>query len=350
MTSRPTVSVALCTYNGSRYLKQQVQSILDQTEPAAQVVVSDDASGDDSVVVVEQMWAKLNNSAPKLVVLRNQRPLGVTKNFQQAAESCTSDLIALSDQDDVWAPDRLQRMVDVFESSPGLGLLFSDARLVDADGRDLGPSLFEALEVRETDLSRIRSGNAFEVLLRRNLVTGATVVFRRTLLGAALPFDSAWVHDEWLAIVASAVTRVDCLPEKLLDYRQHGGNAIGVHAPTWGYKMRRMMEPRACTYSVLTERADHLRLHLEKLNVNANVLTDVTGKVKHQKFREGLPSNRMLRIIPVAREAAAGRYASFSSRGNLDVLRDLLQPAARACCFRAGIGAGRQAEARGRRR
>ena len=326
MSAQLEVSVALCTHNGARFLAEQVRSILDQTELPAQVVLSDDASTDGSVEIVENMWAGLGIAAPSLTVLRNQSPLGVTGNFQQAVQACSSDLIALSDQDDVWAPDRIERMVARFDESPGLGLLFTDARLLDGAGVDLGASLFEALEVSDNDLSKIRRGEAFGVFLRRNLVTGATVIFRRSLLDQALPFDPAWVHDEWLAVIAAAVSEVDWLPEKLVDYRQHGCNEIGVTAPTLRYKVGRVLEPRGDRYSGLAERAEHLRTRLEALNVSPSILIAASGKLRHQKFREQLPSNRLARAVPVLREAAIGHYARFSSQGNLDVLRDLLQP------------------------
>jgi len=323
MTSRPPVSVALCTHNGAEYVVEQARSILDQTEPPAEVVLSDDASTDDTVALVEGLWAT-RESPPALVVLRNATALGVTANFEQAALACTSDLVALSDQDDVWAPDRLGRMVDAFVSAPDLALLFTDARLVDGTGADLGPSLFGALEASEADLDGIRHGDAFGILLRRNLVTGATVVFRRSLLDVAVPFDRAWVHDEWLAIIAASVARVDWLPDRLVDYRQHGRNQIGVAAPTLRYKIGRVFEPRGDRYAGLVERAEHL---LARVDARGDAVRDaVEQKLLHQRRRAELPALRIARVVPVLREAATGRYARFSSQGNLDILRDLLQP------------------------
>ena len=321
-----SVSVALCTHNGARYITEQARSILDQALPPAQVVLSDDASSDDTVALVERLWAE-GSGAPELVVLRNVTALGVTANFEQAALAGSGDLIALSDQDDVWAPDRLERMVGVLEASPDLALLFTDARLVDSAGVDMGPSLFETLEVTESDLGGMRRGDAFSVLLRRNLVTGATVVFRRSLLDAAVPFDPAWVHDEWLAILAAAIARIDFLPDRLVDYRQHGGNQIGVAAPTLRYKIGRVLEPRGNRYAELVERAENLLERLESLGVDEDVLASAEQKLVHQVARLELPPVRLARVIPVIREASTGRYRRFSSQGSLDIVRDLLQPA-----------------------
>jgi glycosyltransferase involved in cell wall biosynthesis len=320
------VSVALCTHNGARFVLEQVRSILEQSEPPIQVVLSDDASNDDTVALVEDLWAELAPSAaPELVILRNTVALGVTRNFQQAVEACNGELVALADQDDLWNPDRLQLMASCFESSPTLGLLFTDARLVDASGTDLGSSLFQALEVRDRDLADIRRGKAFPVLLRRNVVTGATVMFRRSLLKAALPFDPAWVHDEWLAIIAAAVSRVDWLPDRLIDYRQHGGNQIGVARPTLRYKIGRVFEPRGDRYVALAERAGHLVERLESLAA-LSAAGAAKAKLKHQERRSELSAFRLARLVPVLREAARGGYSRYSSQGNLDILRDLLSP------------------------
>src|SRR4030095_7340214 len=106
-----------------------------------------------------------------------------------------------------------------FEARPELLLLHSDASLVDAELAPLGNTLFHALEVQRAELEAIAQGRAFDVFLRRNLVTGATTVFRRSLLDAALPFSDAWVHDEWLAAIAAATACVGGAPEPAIDYR-----------------------------------------------------------------------------------------------------------------------------------
>ena len=323
----PTVSVALCTHDGERFVTQQVQGILDQSPLPNEVVLSDDASSDGTVAIVEALWAGLDAaSAPRLVVLRNAVPLGVTANFQQATAACTSDLVALSDQDDVWLPGRLALMVAHFAGRPELGLLFTDAQLVDAGGKSLGASLFEALEIGPAVLGRVHGGEAFSVLVRRNIVTGATVVFRRSLLGSAAPFDPSWVHDEWLAIIAAAVSTVDVLPDRLIDYRQHSSNHIGVAVPTLGYKIGRVFEPRADRYTNLLARALALQARLERLDADPVLLATVAQKVEHQRRRASLPAVRLARVVPVLREVRTGRYGLFSSQGNLDILRDLLQP------------------------
>ena len=197
------ISVALCTHNGERFLEEQLRSILSQTLQPDEIVLSDDASTDGTVALAERILAE--HPSVRLRVLRNGSPLGVTKNFEQAVSTTTGELVALSDQDDVWEPERLQRYAAEFAARPTLLLLHGEAELVDAEGALMGVRLFDALDTNPWELDRIRSGRAFDALVRRNLALGASVVFRRTLLEHALPFPVSWVHDEWLAIIAAAI-------------------------------------------------------------------------------------------------------------------------------------------------
>ena len=143
----PTVSVALCTHNGGAYVEEQLFSILNQSRLPIEVIVSDDASTDNTIAIVRKVFAGQASVVPQLRILTNAVALGVSKNFEQAVGACAGEVIALSDQDDVWVSDRVELMSAEFATRPELGLLFTDARLVDADGQPLAVSLFQALEI-----------------------------------------------------------------------------------------------------------------------------------------------------------------------------------------------------------
>lgn len=323
--------MALCTYNGERFVADQLRSILAQTYLPAQIVVSDDGSSDDTVAIVRQVFAQFESerseSSPVLTVLLNAKPLGVTANFERATMACTEDLIALSDQDDLWMPDRLERMVAQFASDPALTLLHSDARLVDDRGNPLGGNLSAAIGFGSWERRRIAAGRALDVLLRRNVVTGATTMFRRTLLASAAPFPAPWVHDEWLAMVAAVVGRVSFLAETLTDYRQHASNQIGAAKPSLADQVSRVREPRAERNSRLLRRAQVLDERLRQMSgVSEHVRELVAAKRRHEEARSALPLARGLRVIPVLVHAAGGGYSRFG-RARYDVVRDLLQPA-----------------------
>lgn len=323
-----TTSVALCTYNGAAYVAEQVRSILAQTRPVDEIVVGDDGSSDGTLGLVRAEVA--GRSSPRLVVLDVPGRLGVTANFARTAEACEGDVVVFSDQDDVWHPRRVEAALAAFGADPEVALVFGDARLVDSAGAPLGTLLSQAVEISGPDLERIRSGRAFEVLLRRNLVTGATMSVRRDLIRRALPFPTEWVHDEWLAIIAAASGRLAWIPEPLVDYRQHGANEIGAAVPSLRYKIARTLERRGDRYDVLARRAEILAERLEADGAPEELRIAARAKAEHQRRRAVLPANRLARLPLIAAELRRGRYRAYAGRGALDALRDLLSaPAAR---------------------
>lgn len=323
MSADVRVSVALATRDGARYLTEQLESILAQTRPVDQIVVSDDASTDGTVELAERLLA---SSGIAVVTVRNDPPLGVAGNFQAALAACDGDVILLSDQDDTWHPDRVESSLAVLEGDGRWLALHADAALVDGDGAPLGLQLLDALEVPPQVRARITEGDSFPAFLQRNLATGATMAIRRELRDLALPVPAGWIHDEWLAIVASALGRLTLVDRPLIDYRQHGGNEIGVAAPSRRAKVRRVLAPRGDRNRVLARRAASLEERLDGLDVPQGVREQAGEKRRFEQQRADLPRNRLRRIPSVLKWAARGDYTSYASRGRADVLRDLLQP------------------------
>jgi glycosyltransferase involved in cell wall biosynthesis len=322
-----SISVALCTHNGSTYVVEQARSILSQTRLPREIVLSDDASSDDTVALVRSELDGFNagrNETITLVVRENTTALGVTKNFEQAMSLCTSDLVALCDQDDVWVPHKLERMAGEFEARPDLTLLHANLTLVDAHLQPLGATLFSAYRVSAWELESIHSGRALDVYVRRNLVTGASTMFRRSLLEAAVPLPSAWVHDEWLGIVAAVSGRVDCLDEPLVSYRQHGANEIGAAKMNLRHYIGRMVFPRTDRNARLLERASQMAEH--PVFVDRPEMREVAlDKLAHETARWNYPASRTRRWGAVSRERKTGRYRRFGL-GFQDIARDLIQP------------------------
>ncbi|GLI26084.1 hypothetical protein ARHIZOSPH14_03260 [Agromyces rhizosphaerae] len=319
----PSVSVALCTRDGAAHVAEQLDSIARQAVGQVDWVVSDDDSRDRTIAIVAEVARGLEH---EVRILRNDPPLGVTANFEQALAATTGDLIALSDQDDVWHPEKLARMVAEFDKRPGLLLLASDARLVDGAGEPTGELLLDTIYLGAADRARIHDGDTWVVQLRRNVLTGATMLLRRELLELARPFPSSWVHDEWLATIAAAVGEVDVLEEPLIDYRQHGGNQIGAESLGWAGRMRRLREPRDARNARLLARAEALAGRLPEVpGIAPERVAEAADKLAHERVRSALPAARWRRVAPVVREWRTGRYGRFGL-GAQDILRDLVQP------------------------
>jgi glycosyltransferase involved in cell wall biosynthesis len=324
MSTGGQVSVALASFNGARYIAQQLRSILDQTRPPDEVVISDGGSEDETVKVARDVLAGAAKDI-RVEVIADGARLGVAENFERAISATRGEFIALSDQDDRWHPDRLARGLGLVQQ-PDVLLAAGNANLVAADGRDQGVDLFTALGVGPVELAALEGSGAFPLLLRRNLVTGATVMFRRPLLEVATPFPSDWVHDEWLAILATAFGRVGIDTTPLIDYRQHAGNEIGVRVPTLRYRIGRMLEPRGDRYRVLARRSKELADRLSERAAPLEYRDLAARKVAFESVRASYGVHRISRLRPVLSGVRAGSYRDLSSQGTLDVARDLLQP------------------------
>ncbi|WP_350347309.1 glycosyltransferase family 2 protein [Agromyces sp. G08B096] len=322
------VSVVVATHNGTRFLESQLRSILRQQRPIDEVVLSDDASTDGTIELARATIESYRDPTHQLdlVVLTNPIALGVTRNFERGMRAATGDLIALSDQDDIWRPDRVERAVQVFRERPDVLLVASDAELIGADDAPLGRRLLETLGVDERTLARLGADSAARELLRRNLVTGATMVVRRQLVERATPFPVSWVHDEWLAIVAAASGRMVVLPDALIGYRQHDANQIGVSRASLRDRMSRLRTPRTPRNARLLARAGALAARAPEIaSGDEAFIAAAIDKLGHEQVRSTLPAPRLRRVLPVLREQRTGRYSAYGN-GPQDVLRDLVQP------------------------
>ena len=230
---RPRLSVAMSTYNGARYVREQLESIAGQIRLPDELVICDDCSTDDTPGVIES-FAKRAPFPVRLHV--NHTNVGARKSFERAIMRCNGDLIALCDQDDVWVPAKLLRSALALQEAPSVGLVFTDADVVDEHLRPLGYSLWESIDFSHEDREMFRHGRALDVLLAHNVVAGMTMVFRSVFRELVLPIlddHPFWAHDGWIAAAIAAVTDIAFIDEALVLYRQHPGHQIGAGPPQW---------------------------------------------------------------------------------------------------------------------
>lgn len=311
----------MATYNGARYLAGQLQSILAGTMLPDEIVISDDGSSDETLEIVRQIASA---SPVPITLLTPAERRGPSGNFERALEATTGQIIALCDQDDLWHVDRLERAVEAFRGRGAL-LQHADARLVDRDGAPLGSTLLTTLSVSSAERAALASGRAFAALLRRNLVTGATVILDRNLLPLALPVPPGWLHDEWLAIVAAAHDSTQLLPQAVIDYRQHGANEVGVTRRTPRVIVRRFTESRKPRVDRLLMRAESLESRAVEGRLPATKVEAIRAKAQFERTRAAYPARRIGRILPVIAGLTSGNYRRFASQGKWDALRDLVQ-------------------------
>lgn len=322
-----TCGIALCTYNGERYLRAQLDSILTQSRRPDQVVVCDDGSTDGTWEMLQQWQA---HSGLEIVLHRNEQRQKVTANFAQAVSRLDTDLIFLCDQDDVWLPDKVARMQQVFENDASVLLVHSDAELIDGKGRSLGTTLLEELKVDAFERAAIRHGRAFEVLVRRNVITGATAVIRRSLLKQALPIPRSFFHDEWLGFVACLSGKVVLLDETTIQYRQHGNNFVGVRRLPWKTVLRQYWwqinkaDSREDVRRTLMMREALFERYRQRAVPRADQLPALQEAVAFARFRCNPPSRGMDRAALAVRHLVSGKYRRSSPLPLLEFTRDVI--------------------------
>jgi hypothetical protein len=167
----------------------------------------------------------------------------------------------------------------------------------------------------DAEIAAERSGAAFDVLLRRNIVTGATVALRRSLLDQLLPVPEGWHHDEWLAIGASLLASVDCLQGPSIRYRQHERNQLGFRRRNLLDKISASRCRKRDYMSALATRLEQLLLHVQRMNIplSEGQQREIEVRIAHARFRSALPPNLWTRLQVVIREAMSGRYSRYSS-------------------------------------
>jgi len=316
------VSVVVCTYNGEKYLRDQLQSIHSQTRQPDEVIISDDGSTDSTLEIIEDFASSSNVPQPPVWRVETRtKPLGVSGNFASALGEARGEFIALADQDDVWEPDRIEKGLAHFHD--GALLVHSDATLIDASGRPTG-TLMSALRLTRSERRHLLSGRALTALLRRNVVTGATTMIRSSLLEQALPIPEGWVHDEWLALVAAAQGGVVFQDEPLIRYRQHGNNEIGASKTDYDEATRRLREKRSEFFARKLRRNDGIVALLEENPswLDSAAHASLIAKVEFDRWRSTLASSRARRVVPVLRRWVTGHYGHYA-RGYLDVIRDI---------------------------
>jgi glycosyltransferase involved in cell wall biosynthesis len=224
-----TISIALATYNGARYIDEQLASLAHQHRPPDELVVTDDTSSDNTVSRVEEFAA----SAPFPVRLyRNDGRLGYRANFMRAASLCQSELIAFCDQDDIWEPHKLSVCSAPFDNSEVL-LVYHDALVITADGTPLallgqlpGPPLVGFLGSHPMNFTL-----GFTQILRRSLL-GLSELWDRSRDHKEVHRQEKMAHDQWFFFLASVFGSVARIDEPLARYRQHGSNSYGWSRPS----------------------------------------------------------------------------------------------------------------------
>ena len=314
------VSVAMCTYDGARYLQEQLDSLASQTHLPFELIVCDDRSTDKTMEIV----SRFSETAPFPVHLtQNRENLGSTQNFSRAIISCSGDLIALCDQDDVWNPDKIKKQVQVFEQDLTVEGVFCDGELIDSDSRPLNESLWDSVTFSSSMRKQVRAGNAVSAMLRQSFVTGATLMFKSGLRPSFLPIPGDWVHDAWIAWMIALHSKLYLLSDRLINYRIHADQQIGADLQTLQDRLARDRKRVINQHVIDLKRLNSLELRMteDAPENGAAYLKLVRNKKDFLEVRIALlQMSRLLRAVRLTTKIAG--YMRFA-KGVRSIIGDL---------------------------
>lgn len=215
------IDILLATYNGEKYLKEQIDSILNQTYKNIHIIISDDCSKDSTREILNQYEGN-----EKITIFKQKNNLGYVKNFEFLLEQVESNLFMLCDQDDIWLEEKISKAVEKLKSE-NLDLVFGDLEIVDKDLNTLYPSFNKFMKL-DRKIKKYLSTDRLQYLY--NCMTGCTILCKKEFLSKVLPLpknSKYMIHDYWLGLVVSLHGRVGFIETPYIRYRQHGNNQVG---------------------------------------------------------------------------------------------------------------------------
>jgi glycosyltransferase involved in cell wall biosynthesis len=263
----------MATYDGALFIQEQIASILQQLGAEDEIVVVDDASKDETVAIVERF------RDPRIHIFRHGSNCGVVRAFERAIGETAGEIIFLSDQDDIWHPDKVATMMKAFAADPRVTLVLSNGELIDSNGRSLSLQLY--------------GNDRFPLGVLPNLIKnryqGSTMAFRKEVLEAALPFpDGIPMHDSWIGLVNAVVGRAVYLPDRLVFYRRHHNN---VTAGRHGAVKHMLAQRGALAKNLICRMGTLARLH-KKLRQRVESTAEAGAAAKQPTIGEETGSPR----------------------------------------------------------
>jgi len=323
------VSIAMCTYNGTQYIQEQLDSIAAQTRLPDELVICDDISNDNTIDIIKS-FADKSQFPIRLYI--NDENLKLCKNREKVISLCTGEFIILSDWDDVWKPHKIEKILTAFLENPEAGYVFSDAELVDENMKPLGPTLWKSRKFDSLIQTYKNPDDQARVLLKQNLVWGATLALRASIRDIVIPLSPFYyLEDAWIALLASCSGFYGVpISDSLLYYRQHSSQTAG-GKNTLDQKLKRAKNAQDVDVfkkqvQGLVDAKERLLLMQNTLNKDlSQELSLIQEKAEHFSKRVSIRSsnNFFIKVKDAGSEALTGKYHRFSNSWQ-SVIKDLL--------------------------
>lgn len=309
-----TSSIAMCTYNGAKYLEEQLQSFVEQTRLPDELIVCDDCSSDNTMEILH----RFAQTAPfPVTVIQNEENLGYTANFLKCASLCHNDVIFFSDQDDVWDVQKIETFMNRFESSPEVGMVLSDVELMDVNGHSLNSSQVQQATRRPIAywlyLSQ-KNQMHFFTKYPSSSWPGMAMAYRNVYSDFLYKFNKIQGHDRWLLCFFCIISKIQIIPQQLTKYRIHHNNADASDTRTM-IKQTEQANSRKIIdrYRTLSEDFQNMVSYLSQsgLKIEPQALKLLAQKSEHLMTRYKIRTKQVNKWYYILRETFNGNYFRF---------------------------------------
>ena len=215
------IDILLATYNGQEFLREQIDSILNQSYQDFNLIISDDSSEDETYKILKEYEKKDS----RIRLFRQEKNLGLIQNFEFLLKQVTSDYFMFSDQDDIWKENKIEKSINKLKQEKA-ALVYTDLEIVDKNLEIIYPSYWKYKNIYK----KIKKYNNFEALYLNNFVTGCTILAKSNYIKDIVPLPKTskfMLHDYWTALVIASKDKIAYLDEPTIKYRQHKNNRVG---------------------------------------------------------------------------------------------------------------------------
>ena len=263
------IDILLATYNGEKYISQQIESILKQTYSNIRLIISDDCSKDNTQKILKK-YAKTDN---RIELHLQEKNLGYIKNFEYLLKQVKNNIYMLSDQDDIWLPEKVKKTLEILKTK-NADMVFGDLEVVDEELKTIYTS-FNDFMLLSDKIKKYINNNRLNYLY--NCVTGCTIMSKKEFINKILPIPSKSkyvAHDHWMALIVSFNGKMEYVPFKYIKYRQHGNNAIGKNKISHKFKkldqVRKLfIDVKLGVFGTYVENNNKFPKELQQINIQA---------------------------------------------------------------------------------
>lgn len=278
------IDILLATYNGEKYLKEQIDSILNQTHQNIHLIISDDSSQDRTTEILKQY-----ETDERITIHYQKQNLGYVKNFEFLLQQVESEYYMLSDQDDVWMSEKIAKSIETLKNNE-VDMVFGDLEVVDENLKTIYPSFGDFMKLNRKIKKQI---NSYKVNYLYNCVTGCTVLSKKEFIKDILPIPTKskyLIHDHWMGLIISLNGKLAYMPGKYIKYRQHGNNQVGTDKIS--HKFKKLDQVRELfinvklgVFETYVENNEKFPEELQQLNKQALDYFKMLQHKKHFNFK-----------------------------------------------------------------